>query len=136
MAEGISLINTTIGGASAGAAFQNLDYLKPYFSQQSGGGMRFKYRINGMPFGPEHNAIATISSNIIPLNIMPNLSSPAVGANNSGSILDQLGTSSGKFQAIPFFYDFGSLDFPLVSGFNRSGSLRDRLNEMNIEVVD
>ena len=134
--RGVLLINTTIGGASGGTAFQNLDYLKPYFSQQSGGGMRFKYRINGMPFGPEHNAIATISSNIIPLNIMPNLSSPAVGANNSGSILDQLGTSSGKFQAIPFFYDFGSLDFPLVSGFNRSGSLRDRLNEMNIEVVD
>jgi hypothetical protein len=67
---------------------------------------------------------------------MPNLSSPAVGENNSGSILDQLGNSSGKFQAIPFFYDFGSLDFPLVSGFNRSGTLSDRLNEMNIEVVD
>ena len=69
---------------------------------------------------------------------MPNLSSPGVGADNSGSILDQIGNPSGRFQAIPFFYDFGSLDFPLISGFDRwlAGSLRDRLNEMNIEVVD
>ena len=129
--RGVLLINTTIGGATGGSAFRNLNYLKPY------DGVRFQYRVNGMPFGPEHNAIANITSNLIPINVISNLSQPAIGADNSGSILDQIGNPSGRFQPIPFFFDFDSLDFPMVTGFKQAGKTdRDRQNEMQIEVVN
>jgi hypothetical protein len=114
--EGVLLINTTIGGRAGGEAFRNINILPPF------DGVNFAYRVNGVPFGPERNEILSTVANLVPVDLNIPVFAPGIGANNSGTILDQVANPSGRFQPIPFFFDFDTTSLPggLVMGLNQA----------------
>jgi hypothetical protein len=71
---------------------------------------------------------------LVPVDLTLPVFAPSIGANNSGTVLDQVGNPSGKFQPIPFFFDFETLSLP--GGMVIALNFNSEQDQTGIEIVN